>query len=171
MDNELLYQTIFNRLLQEDKELSILTGKGIFYAPELYIAIIIGKEIKKNDKEIFGEESKWIRETDLGNGGPSDFVFMTKNNTYVFELKLRDTIHAYSSDVVKLKKLGTGFTKLFLALVDSWQTDQENDERIVALENKHQDLNRASNFVSFPTNQDRYKGQICCTVGLWEITN
>lgn len=170
MNNKILYKTILDRLKQEDEELTSLTNCGIFYAPELYIAFIIGKEIKKNETAIFGQQTKWIRETDFGNGGPTDFAFETDNRTYIFELKLRDTIDAYSADIDKLKKLNNAYTKHFLALVDSWETDQDKDGRIVALENRHKDLIRVSSFISFTTKQNRYKGQICCTVGLWKIT-
>ncbi len=169
MNEELLYKTIFDRLIQEDKELTSLTDQGIFYAPELYIAFIIGKEIKKNDAIIFGQPTKWIRETDFGNGGPTDLAFLTVNKTYVFELKLRDTIDAYSADIDKLKKLGSTYSKYFIALVDSWDTDRDHDTRIVTLENKHQDLIRISTFTSFPTKQVWYKRQICCMVGLWTL--
>ncbi len=168
MNDDLLYQTILNRLTQEDEELTSLTNQGIFCAPELYIAFIIGKEIKTNETTIFGKEALWIRETDFGNGGPTDFAFKTDSDTFVFEVKLRNTIDAYAADVVKLKRLDQNYTKYFLALVDSWDTDREKDGRIVALENQHKDLKRIS-LTSFPTKQNWYKGKISCTLGLWKL--
>jgi len=167
MNNELLYQTIFETLEKEDTELTKLTDQGIFFAPELYVAFILGKEIKKNDTEIFGTSTEWIRETSFNNSGPSDFAFKTDNKTYIFELKLRDTDKAYFNDIEKLKKLDNGYVKYFLALVDSFEKDKDNDPRINALKNTYPELREVSPIKSFPTNQDRYTGKICCTVGLW----
>ena len=75
MDEKSLYDTIYKTLIEEDEEFTRLSDQGIFYAPELYIALLLGKEIKKNEKEIFKSNVTWIRETDLGNGGPTDFAF------------------------------------------------------------------------------------------------
>ena len=170
MNKSILYNTILNRIEKEDSDLSSLTGKGIFYSPELYIAFIIGKEIKRNEMSIFGQKTEWIRETDLGNGGPTDFAFKTDKRTYAFELKLRDTSHSYSSDIEKLKKLDDKYVKIFVALVDSWESKKELDDRIFFLENKYlNELNRINEFKSFPTLQDRYKGQVCCTLALWKL--
>lgn len=169
LELDLLYQTIFDTLKKEDEELTTLTGQGIFYAPELYIAFVLGKEIKKNDTSIFGQSVEWIRETSFGNAGPSDFAFKTSKKTYVFELKLRDTIDAYCVDIEKLRKLDNDFAKYFLALVDSWDTDKAKDKRIISLERECPELTRVSSINSFSTKQNRYKGKICCTVGLWSL--
>jgi hypothetical protein len=171
MNLDLLYNTIFERLEKEDFDLTSLTGQGIFYSPELYIAFILGKEIKRKEISIFGEKQEWIRETDFKNGGPTDFAFRKENevHTYAFELKLRDTVAAYSTDIQKLKRLDNSYTKFFLALVDSWDIQKDKDERIRSLENEHPELKRVANFTSFSTSQKRYKGQICCTVALWTL--
>ncbi len=170
MDEKLLYDIISFRIIQEDKELSNLVNYGIFYAPELYIAFILGKYIKKYEIEIFGEKIKWERELKLStNSGPTDFLFKTKNTTYVFELKLRDTIDAYDADVKKLQKLtDKQYKKYFLALIDTWCLEQE-DNRIVELEMKNKNLKRLHPFISFPTLQNWYKKPVCCTIGLWEV--
>lgn len=167
MKNDILYQTIFNTLKKEDSELASLTGQGIFYAPELYVAFILGKEIKRNGNQIFEQCVEWIRETSFGKAGPSDFVFKADKKNYVFELKLRDTIRAYCKDIDKLKSLDDNYMKYFLALVDSWEKDKDKDKRIILLEKKYPELTRISNINSFFTKQDRYEGKICCTVGLW----
>ena len=169
MNEKLLYSVIFETLKNEDKELTCLTNSGIFYSPELYIAFILGKNIKRSDKDIFSESVEWIRETNFGNGGPTDFAFKTNNKTYVFELKLRDTYHSYFSDIEKLKKLDERFKKYFLALVDSWQNQKVNDERIQKVSNEYPSLTKISEFESFSTKQDRYQNNICCTVALWKI--
>ena len=76
-----------------------------------------------------------MRETNFENGDPTDFAFKVNNLTYAFELKLRDNLYAYKADVEKLNLLGSKFQKYFLALVDTWQTEKENDSRITNLEN------------------------------------
>ncbi|MDF0718371.1 hypothetical protein PY092_19610 [Muricauda sp. 334s03] len=92
MDSKKLYEIIYETVLEEDNELTNLTGKGIFYAPELYVAFILGKSIKKNEISIFNKEVSWVRETNLGNTGPTDFAFEVDEATFAFELKLRDNI-------------------------------------------------------------------------------
>ena len=169
MNEHLLYKIILENLQTEDQELTELTGNGIFYAPELYIAFKLGKNIKKAEKSIFNQEVTWMRETNFENGDPTDFAFKVNNLTYAFELKLRDNLYAYKADVEKLNLLGSKFQKYFLALVDTWQTEKENDSRITNLENDFPELRRISEFVSFNTKQNRYKKQVCCTVGLWKI--
>ena len=170
MNDRLLYNTILERIQEEDSDLASLTGKGIFYSPELYVAFIIGKEIKRNEIAIFGQKTEWIRETDFKNGGPTDFAFIMDKRTYAFELKLRDTFYSYSSDIEKLKKLDDSYEKFFIALVDSWESKKELDERILLLENKYPNgLERVNEFKTFKTLQDRYKGQVCCTLALWKL--
>jgi hypothetical protein len=172
MNAEFLYRIIFESLKKEDLELSNLTTQGIFYAPELYIAFVLGKKIKENEEDIFGEKIEWLRETDFKNGGISDFAFKTSDKSIVFELKLRDTKHAYRRDIEKLKKLDkTKFTGCFIAIVDSFETQKENDARIAALELQFPELKRASKIESFKTCQGRYKSQIYCTVAIWILKN
>lgn len=105
----------------------------------------------------------------MGNTGPTDFAFEVDGLTYAFELKLRDTVNSYKSDIEKLKLLGTGFRKFFIALIDSWETEKEKDLRIINLENDYPKLKRIGNLVSFNTKQYRYKKQICCSVVVWEV--
>jgi hypothetical protein len=171
MDEELLYSTIYNRLAQEDKELTSLTEHGVFFAPELYLAFILGKEIKKYEMKIFGQQTEWIRETDFRNGGPTDFAFETKTDkkTYVFEVKLRSKVESYSRDIEKLKKLDNSYSKYFLAIIDSWDTQRENDNRIVSIEKLHLDISRVSAFKGFPTIFKAFQGDIYCTIGLWKL--
>lgn len=164
-----LYNILLETIIKEDLELTNLTGSGIFYAPELYIAFVLGKEIKRNEKLIFNQESTWIRETDFGKSGPTDFAFKIKGSTFAFELKIRANLFSYKADIEKLKLLKTGYEGYFIALIDTWETDKENDPRILSLEREYADLKRVSEFISFNTNQTRYKKQICCTLGLWKI--
>ena len=171
MNGSIAYETIYRAIESEDRELTELSKQGIFYTPELYIAIVIGKALKKKENEIFGEITTWIRETDFKNGGPTDFAFQLENERVLaFELKLRQTIHDYQSDIDKLKKLDSKkYDKYFVALVDSWAKDRENDARIIGLEKNNPELNRIAAFKSFPTAQTRYSGNITCTLAVWNV--
>ena len=171
MNAKLLYNTIYNYIFQENEELFKLTDFGIFNAPELYIAFNIGKEIKKSEIQLFGNKTDWIRETNFGGGGPSDFIFQSLEKTYIFELKLRDTIHSYTADIEKLLRLDKKYEKYFMALVDAYERDNVNDGRIVELENRYDCIVRVSEFKSFYTKQERYKSDIHCVVGVWKIKN
>ena len=171
MNHQILYDIIFDCLKQEDEELSPITSQGIFFAPELYVAFIIGKNIKRRELDVFDNRATWYRETDLKNGGPSDFAFNIEGqSTYVFELKMRQTIQAYNADINKLKNLNPNHQKIFIALVDAWEKDKEADPRITGLETYHPDLIRIAAFQSFPTKQDRYQGKIWCTLGVWILS-
>ncbi len=173
MNTQSLFNSIFATLEKEDQELSQLSDEGIFYAPELYIAILMGKAIKTNESEIFNAESKWIRETLFGNGGPTDFAFQVGNTKYVFELKLRDTVHSYINDVQKLKSMrdkeDIHYEKYFIALVDSYTRNNELDGRISSLEQHFPDLRRIA-IEDFASKQSRYtKRDIFCNVVLWKV--
>ncbi len=169
MDEQNLYDIIFQTLAEEDAELKVLTGKGIFYSPELYIAFLLGKSIKKYEQVIFNRQSTWIRETDFNKNGPTDFAFKVDGTMYLFELKLRSTIHSYKADIEKLNRLDKNYKKYFLALIDAFDTEKENDYRLASLEKDHPELKRIAKFKNFKTNQDRYKKDVCCIIGLWEI--
>jgi hypothetical protein len=170
MNEAILYQSISEVIQKEDREFTKLTGQGIFYCPELYVAVVMGKAIKSREKEIFGSKVEWIRERDFGNGGPTDFAFKTADTTYAFELKLRQTHHAYSQDIEKLKGLGPGYEKYFIALVDRWEKDTGRDNRIEMIEEQHSEIYRIHDpFTSFSTEQDWYKERIACVIGVWGI--
>ncbi|MCM5661954.1 hypothetical protein [Galbibacter mesophilus] len=169
MDEQNLYNVIFQTLKKEDCELEELTNKGIFYSPELYIAFLLGKAIKQNEKIIFNKKSCWLRETDFNKIGPTDFAFKIDETIYAFELKLRSTIHSYKKDIEKLKRLDENYKKYFLALVDVFDASEENDFRILTLEKDHPELERVADFKSFKTKQDRYKKSVSCIIGLWKI--
>lgn len=66
-------EIIFETAISEDKELSVITNQGIFHMPELAFAYQCGKAILKEAHTIFdGLSVTWIREANLGNGGPTD---------------------------------------------------------------------------------------------------
>lgn len=169
MNEEFTYNLIFNLLQKEDAELTKLTNKGIFYAPELYIAFIIGKELKKNENQIFGENVEWQREISIGTVGPTDVAFVGNLKSYAIELKLRDTVDSYSADIKKLQGLPNNYVKYFIALIDSWDNDSENEFRITELEKEYPTINRISEFKTFVTEQERYKRLVCCNLAIWKI--
>lgn len=173
MNNQLLYDLIFNCLEQENHELTELTDEGVFFAPELYIAFVLGKVIKKNFKDVFLTNNVvWRRETIIEKSlGPIDILFeITENKSVLIELKLRDTIHAYALDIEKLKAQPIEHTKYFIALVDAWESENNDDPRIKGLEEKYSELNRIAEFKSFKTKNKRYVKPINCTVAVWSIS-
>jgi hypothetical protein len=174
MNNQLLYNLIFNCLEQENHELIELTEEGIFFAPELYIAFVLGKVIKKNFKDVFLSNNVvvWGRETVIEKSlGPIDIVFeIEENKSVLMELKLRDTIHAYALDIEKLKAQPIAHTKYFIALVDGWESENIEDPRIIGLEERYSELNRIAEFKSFKTKNKRYVKPIICTVAVWSIS-
>jgi hypothetical protein len=163
-----IFETIKTTVKTICDDLKDTNGTGIYFSPELYVAFCIGKEIARKKQTIFGAENvEWLREINLGNGGPSDIAFKTADTYTVIELKLRDNVHSYKADIEKLKKLPETTTKLFCVLLDSFSA--ENDERLKALETDYkEEINRIGHF-SFPTWNNWYKKQIFCNVNLYQV--
>ncbi|RLA84606.1 MAG: hypothetical protein DRG78_00880 [Epsilonproteobacteria bacterium] len=159
-----------NKQLLQIANNDLNTELGIFHMPELAFAYECGKQIMQNPNDIFGENiPQWSRELDLGNGGPSDLVFVF-NNGYkiVIEFKMRDTADAYINDLDKLSELiDTKIIKLFCAVIDVFPKDLENDGRV----KKINDDKRTANLelVSFKTNQTWYKSEVHALVGIWKV--
>ena len=173
INQDLLYQHIYDVVKSEDEELKSIYEKGVFFAPELYLAFKIGKELKKEELSIFGQEVEWYRELAIEGHGPSDLVLEGKDGTkIVMEFKLRSTSHDYQDDINKLLGLGPKYSRYFIALVDSWTDVYGNDPRILELENVFPGkIIRINKFKSFSTDQDRYTRQVSCTVAIWAIKN
>ncbi len=174
MNEEKLYKCIYDILENESSEIEKLTGEGIFYAPELYIAFLLGKKIKINEFEIFNEETNWVREINLGNGGPTDLCIFTQNKFYAFEFKIRATIDSYSRDIEKLIKLKNYHDKViekyFIALVDSFDSEDIKDERILDLEKRYPELKRVATFKNFKAIQKVFSSNpTYCKVAVWKI--
>ena len=134
INEEALFDTIFKYINDLDTELESLNNEGIFFAPELYIAFGIGKEIMKKKEKIFVDTNiSWDREVKLNNGGLTDFLFHkttgeNKELIAVIELKLRNEYAAYKSDIEKLlnlnaKKCKKYFCVLLTALLQKTMTD------------------------------------------------
>lgn len=55
MDSKNLFDVIKNSILNIDTELKTVNNKGVFFAPELYIAFSIGRDIYTSRLNIFIE--------------------------------------------------------------------------------------------------------------------
>lgn len=176
INEEELFNTIYKYTLKKEFELNDLNEKGIFFAPELYLAFGFGKEITKNRIEIFDVQNiDWGREDNLGNGGPSDIIIRNKRSNdksemMVMEIKLRDNYNSYKADIEKLlHPVIQKSNKYFCVLLDSFKP--ENDERLTKIENEYKGKLRRVNQKSFKTNQDWYNKQIYCVLNLYRVTN
>lgn len=164
-------QVIVSVAKNEDSLLSKIANQGIFHMPELAFVYECGKQIMLNSEKIFGKNHVvWIREKDLGNGGPTDLVFELDNGYMVaIEFKLRDTSHSYIRDVNKLSKLSEKTLKLFCALIDVFDSKLPDDGRQSALEN-HPDANvKQVKKQYFSTKQNWYDSPTSCHVCVWTI--
>tara|TARA_R110000868_G_scaffold114364_3_gene306567 strand:+ start:11047 stop:11220 length:174 start_codon:yes stop_codon:yes gene_type:complete len=57
MNENLLFDIVYEVLRNEEGKLALI-DEGIFFSPELYLAFVLGKEIKINELVIFGEKVK-----------------------------------------------------------------------------------------------------------------
>ncbi len=171
IQQDLLYQHIFDVFKSEDDDLKSICNKGVFFAPELYLAFKAGKELKTNDQAIFGQNIEWKRELMIQENGPFDLIIIGDDGaTSIFEIKLRSSLHDYQDDINKLMRIGQSYSRYFIALVDSWTDRYGNDPRILGLEAEFpENLVRLSTFRSFSTEQDRYQKPVSCTVAAWEV--
>ncbi len=163
-----LFRLIQNTIEKIDKELKDSNGTGVYFSPELYVAFCIGREISKNRNEIFQQdEIEWIREIDLGNGGPSDIVFKCEELLIVIELKLRGTYNSYKADIEKLRRLKGKYRKYFCVLLDSFT--EQNDGRLIKIENEYANGIERVGHYAFPTWNNWYQRQVYCNLNLYEI--
>ncbi len=99
-------------LVRKENEI-LISGfqKGIFDCPELALVYMLGKELATDSIEHFGTGYQWVRETNFGQGGPTDLAFVAEDETFpilLFEFKMDDTYHVYANDIKKLRKPLTG---------------------------------------------------------------
>jgi hypothetical protein len=164
---DLLFETIKKTIIDIESDLNIVNKSGVFFAPELYVAFCIGKEVYKNRNIIFGTDKvEWIREANLGNGGPSDICFKVDNKNVVIELKLRSTSEAYESDIQKLSRLNTNDEKFFCVLVDKIN---DNDGRLINLAaiSGNKIINVGQH--DFLTLYSAYKSKTYCDLNLFRV--
>lgn len=176
VNEQRLFDLIKETVSELNKELEEVNGTGIYFAPELYVAFSIGKEIARRKDEIFRVKNVfWGRERDLKNGGPSDIVFeqkfgKNKKVISVIELKLRDKYDAYKADIEKLIRLDLPeCRRYFCVLLDSFT--KSNDERLLKLESEYSENISRIDQSSFEVNQDWYKKQVYCVLNLYEVVS
>ncbi|MBS1600428.1 MAG: hypothetical protein JST75_19520 [Bacteroidetes bacterium] len=168
-DQTALFQTIKNTVTTIDIELNKTNGKGIFFAPELYTAFCMGKDIYHNRFSIFGMlDVEWKREMNLGDGGPSDICFKAGDTYLVIELKLRDTIFAYQADIEKLKRLPATYEKFFCVLID--KIKGKNDGRLEHLKSDYKNEITHIEHHCFQTWNDWYSSEVCCHLNLYKVS-
>ncbi len=173
-------QNITDKIVQVAKEenrklLSIASNKlnselGIFQMPELAFAYECGKQIMQNANEIFEENiPEWCRELDLGNGGPTDLVFILDDGQKIaIEFKMRNTGDAYIGDLNKLSNINDGeVIKLFCAIVDTMEKDLPYDGRVSKI---NEDKRTEKLYInSLKTNQTWYKSDVYALIGIWKV--
>jgi hypothetical protein len=172
MQLSLISEIICKTAVIEDQELSDISNEGIFHMPELAFAYQCGKAIMKEAKHIFGNTNTlWLREENLGNGGPTDLVFKLDNGEILaIEFKLRDTTDAYEKDIVKLCKINNPkVTKLFCALIDVFESKLPDDGRQKHVESLPEYKVIPIKKHSFNTSQKWYKSQVSCVVCIWSV--
>jgi hypothetical protein len=163
-----LFQTIKSTVLTIDTELNKTNETGIFFAPELYTAFCIGRDIYHDRLNIFGtQDIQWLREINLGNGGPSDISFKVGNTHIVVELKLRDTGIAYQADIEKLKRLPATDEKFFCVLVDT--IENKYDGRLDNLKSQYENEIFNVGHHSFPTWNNWYSSKVHCHLNLYKV--
>lgn len=168
MNPQNLFNCIRETVLTIDTDLKATADKGIFFAPELYTAFSIGRDIKKNSESIFISPAEWLRETNFGCGGPTDIAFKVDNHHFFVEVKLRNNISAYKADIEKLRRLDNNSVKIFCVLLDSFTP--QNDSRITELEKQYSGSLHHIGHHSFPTWNDWYIKQVFCNLNLYSIT-
>lgn len=165
--HDVLFETIKNTIFSIDSELKEVNNTGVFFAPELYIAFCMGRDIYINREVIFEDSNvKWRRETNLGNAGLSDIAFESRNCTVVIELKLIDTWDYYLRDIEKLKRLPSGYEKFFCVLIDKIKDDDGRLKKFAELsENEVITIGRHD----FHTLYSPYKAKTYCDLNLFKV--
>ncbi len=176
LDLKKLAECICKVAEEENNELLEITENpsnatiGLFHMPELAFAYECGKHIMLNAKEIFGDNvPKWEREINLGNGGPTDLVFIFGDGQKIaIEFKMRDTIDSYKSDITKLSNIqDNNVIKLFCAVVDVFTKDLGKDGRVQGFEDDPNIKNLC--LENFVTHQTWYKTEVSAVVGVWQL--
>lgn len=164
-----LFEVISSEVRRIEEELRQY-DKGVFFVPELHLAFEIGKALYRSREEVFGVAAiEWLRETNLGNGGPSDLVFRSGEELVVFEFKIGSTSLAYRKDIEKLQRLSENGTfklyRFFVALIDRFSG--KLDARIEYLETIQKQILITN---SFKVGYSGYKGDISCTLAFCEVS-
>ena len=173
-----IYNEIVQLVEREEKILRKL-DKGVFFMPELALSYKLGMSFLQKQKEIFGDDG-WDaeRELKLHASGPTDLVLMNDSfdKDIIFEYKVRGRYkgpNSYFADIEKLNQHPSDkYIKYFCALVDAFEDANQNDGRILEVNNKYKDIItwRPDQFHYFKTIEHVYKEQIVSVIALWQIT-
>lgn len=169
-----LARLITNVAIKENQTLSLIPKLGIFHMPELAFAYECGKAAMLDSENVFGNDiPTWVREKDLGNGGPTDLLFEFDNGKRIaIEFKIRDTVSSYKKDIEKLSKLPDVDTiKIFCALIDVFDKKLPDDGRQAELEKASGNEVHVVSKTIISTSQDWYKSPTSCVVCIWSIGN
>jgi len=160
-----LFNTIMSSIQEIENELHGV-DKGIFFAPELYIAFKMGFSIYQNRKNIFiGDKVEWLRETSFAKGSIADIAFEVDDKKCVFELKVRSTGPSYESDINKLRALTNVDEKYFVALVDCFVNG--DDGRRPILDNSVAPESHYKDYIS--TSYSPYEKDVKCEVHMLNV--
>jgi len=172
--SDVVVAQIESTVWSEESALSAL-GKGIFFAPEVGLSYLIGKNIAAflAEHPTFSPLF-WDREMSIDPRSPCDLVLRSANAiNCVVEFKLARGDCDYLSDVKKLAAMREVECRLFCALVDAFVSVGANDPRIVSLENQCRSLgitlHRLGCWQPFQTKQASGNTARCCVTAIWEV--
>ncbi len=175
IDTSLIAELIYETAYSENAALHDLANEGIFHMPELAFAYECGKAIIREKVAVFGDvHAKWLREVNLGNGGPTDLVFELENGEKLaIEFKLRNTTKSYENDIIKLCNLkDENINKLFCALIDVFDTKlpDGDDARLHHIENLSDYKVEPILKRDFKAIQNCYTAPTSCVVCVWLVS-
>jgi hypothetical protein len=152
-----LFDSIKKAVTDIEFDLLQVNGTGVFFAPELYIAFRIGREIFLERDFIFSADKSsiyWKRETSLEGAGPTDILFEHGNEKTIIELKVGDSVNSYYKDIDKLRNANKKYAKFFCVLLDT--IVGKDDGREKAIEKYLRGNERDCFTLIFRTNSNRY---------------
>lgn len=147
-------------------------NEGIFFMPELAFAYECGKHIMQKKEICFPQKSvKWLREYNLGNGGPTDLVFeIGLGEKLAIEFKKSNTDLSYAEDIKKLSDIDDSkCRKVFCALIDVFDHALPDDGRQRNIEELEQYNIITISKHTFRTKWTKYKSNLNCVVCVWSI--
>jgi hypothetical protein len=132
MNEAILYQSISEVIQKEDREFTKLTGQGIFYCPELYVAVVMGKAIKLRGKKLIPIFQKFTFKFEHISTNMIDTI-----KTYLAQERRNKLIIMRSLNDLSIEKIdiGKALSKELLGQQDSKYLAQIANEKIVKLLN------------------------------------
>lgn len=165
-------KTIQDVAFKENEILSEIADDGIFFMPELAFVYECGKAIMRDRHSIFGNNNPvWKRETDIGNGGPTDLIFELDDGYRIaIEFKMRDTADSYIKDIKKLSRIDDAkIIRIFCALIDVFTKNLPDDGRQKTIEDLPNSQVKLISKDDFPTKQNWYTTETSCVTAVWSI--